>query len=87
LAHPNALRLGNLPFEKKVLAVSMLAEGASIRSIERVTGLHRDTTMRLGIRVGKGCAASEELSQGEKWMPAQHKDCFILDSAYYLRKK
>jgi hypothetical protein len=26
----------NLPTEKKVLAVSMLAEGSSIRSIERI---------------------------------------------------
>jgi IS1 family transposase len=46
----------NLPTEKKVLAVSMLAEGSSIRSIERVTGIHRDTIMRLGIRIGEACA-------------------------------
>jgi IS1 family transposase len=45
----------NLETEKKVLAVSMLAEGNSIRSIERITGIHRDTIMRLGIRVGEGC--------------------------------
>src|SRR6478752_7384638 len=46
----------NLPTEKKVLAVSMLAEGSSIRSIERVTEVHRDTIMRLGVRVGQACA-------------------------------
>jgi len=45
----------NLPTEKKVLAVAMLAEGSSIRSIERITGVHRDTIMRLGIRVGEAC--------------------------------
>jgi IS1 family transposase len=45
----------NLPFEKKVLAISMLAEGSSIRSIERMTGIHRDTIMRLGVRIGKAC--------------------------------
>ena len=45
----------NLPTEKKVLAISMLAEGNSIRSIERVTSIHRDTIMRLGVRVGEGC--------------------------------
>ncbi len=33
----------------------MLAEGSSIRAIERVTGVHRDTIMRLGIRVGEAC--------------------------------
>lgn len=45
----------NLGTEKKVLAVSMLAEGNSIRSIERVTSIHRDTIMRLGIRIGERC--------------------------------
>jgi IS1 family transposase len=33
----------------------MLAEGNSIRSIERMTGIHRDTIMRLGVRIGEGC--------------------------------
>jgi IS1 family transposase len=46
----------NLPFEKKVLAISMLAEDSSIRAIERVTGVRRDTIMRLGVRVGEECA-------------------------------
>ena len=41
--------------EKKIMAVAMLAEGNSIRSIERMTGIHRDTIMRLGVRVGEGC--------------------------------
>lgn len=34
----------------------MLAEGNSIRSVERVTGVHRDTIMRLGLKVGTRCA-------------------------------
>jgi hypothetical protein len=45
----------NLPIEKKVLIVSALAEGTSIRAIERITGVHRDTIMRLGVRVGEMC--------------------------------
>jgi IS1 family transposase len=45
-----------LPFDRQVSVISMLAEGSSIRSIERVTGVHRDTVMRLGVRVGQGCA-------------------------------
>ena len=40
---------------KKITAVAMLAEGNSIRSIERMTGVHRDTIMRLGVRLGEGC--------------------------------
>lgn len=33
----------------------MLCEGSSIRAIERMTGVHRDTIMRLGVRMGEGC--------------------------------
>lgn len=41
--------------EKQVAAIHALAEGMSIRSVERITGIHRDTIMRLGVRVGEGC--------------------------------
>lgn len=46
-----------LDTEKKTMAVAMLCEGNSIRSIERMTGVHRDTIMRLGVRMGDGCRA------------------------------
>lgn len=59
----------NLTTEKKVLAVSMLAEGNSIRAIERVTGVHRDTIMRLGVRVGEGCAKLHD--QKMRGLPCQ----------------
>src|SRR5438128_171557 len=36
--------------------ISALVEGNSIRSVERMTGIHRDTIMRLVVRVGDGCA-------------------------------
>lgn len=42
---------------KKIAIIGALAEGSSIRSIERMTGVHRDTIMRLGVRVGQGCTA------------------------------
>src|SRR5206468_3413361 len=44
-----------LKTEKKVAVISMLAEGASIRSIERITGVNRNTIMNLAVRVGKAC--------------------------------
>lgn len=43
--------------DKKIAVIGALAEGSSIRSIERITGVHRDTIMRLGVKVGKGCTA------------------------------
>jgi IS1 family transposase len=45
-----------LSTDKQIAVIGALAEGSSIRSIERITGVHRDTIMRLGVRVGKGCA-------------------------------
>jgi IS1 family transposase len=44
-----------LSTDKQNTVIGLLAEGSGIRSIERVTGVHRDTIMRLGVRVGKGC--------------------------------
>ena len=41
---------------KQIAVTAALAEGNSIRSIERMTGVHRDTIMRLGVRIGQGCA-------------------------------
>jgi IS1 family transposase len=46
-----------LSTDKKIAVVGALAEGSSIRSIERITGVHRDTIMRLGVKVGQGCTA------------------------------
>src|SRR5260370_32099000 len=43
--------------DKKIAVIGALAEGSSIRSIERITGVHRDTIMRLGVKVGEGCTA------------------------------
>jgi len=46
----------HLSKDKQIAVTEALAEGNSIRSIERMTGIHRDTIMRLGVRVGQGCA-------------------------------
>lgn len=44
-----------LKTEKKVAAISMLCEGASIRSVERITGIQKKTIGRLALRVGQAC--------------------------------
>lgn len=45
-----------LPKDKQIAVIAALAEGSSIRSIERITGISRNTIMRLGVKVGQGCA-------------------------------
>jgi hypothetical protein len=46
-----------LPRDKQIAIISALTEGCSTRATERLTGIHRDTIMRLGVRVGDGCSA------------------------------
>ena len=40
--------------DKQVAIIGFLTEGSSIRAIERATGIHRDTIMRLGVKVRQG---------------------------------
>jgi hypothetical protein len=49
-----------LPRDKQIAVISALTEGCSIRATERLTGIHRDTIMRLGLRIGEGCAAPHD---------------------------
>ncbi len=42
-----------LSVDRQVEIISALTEGVSIRAVERLTGVHRDTIMRLGVRVGR----------------------------------
>jgi IS1 family transposase/transposase-like protein len=44
-----------LSLEKATLCVSLLSEGSSIRSTERITGVHRDTICNLLLLVGAKC--------------------------------
>jgi hypothetical protein len=42
--------------EQQSAIIAALCEGVSIRAVERLTGHHRDSVMRLGAKVGEGCA-------------------------------
>jgi len=44
-----------LSVEKAVMVLSLLVEGCSVRSVERVTGVHRDTILDLLVLVGSRC--------------------------------
>jgi hypothetical protein len=70
----------HLSKDKQIAVTAALAEGSSIRSIERMTGIHRDTIMRLGVRVGQGCALTGErnLDQSEsqiRTLPIRASSC------------
>lgn len=46
-----------LSVEKQKLCLKMLAEGSSIRAVERTADVHRDTVMRLMVKFGTACSA------------------------------
>ncbi len=47
--------MNTLKLEKKLAVLAALVEGNSVRSTERMTGVHRDTILRLLIEVGERC--------------------------------
>ena len=47
--------MNRLSLSRRTEAINCLVEGNSIRSTERLTGIHRDTIMRLLVEVGTGC--------------------------------
>jgi transposase-like protein/IS1 family transposase len=51
--HTRPLAEMRLPMEKAESILKLLVEGMSLRSIERVTGVHRDTIMRLLLLAGE----------------------------------
>lgn len=64
LIYPNMLArasvlhcVNQLSKGRQAQILGMLVEGMSIRGVERVTGVHRDTIMRLTLRAGEHCAA------------------------------
>ena len=76
--------MNKLNADKQAVVVSALVEGVSIRSIERMTGIHRDTIMRLSVRIGTACEKlmdgmlrnlnSRHLQMDELWAYVAKKD-------------
>lgn len=57
--------MNKLKLDVQAKVIGALVEGCSIRSVERMTGIHRDTIMRLSVRVGEACGnAMDEQMRG-----------------------
>lgn len=75
--------------EKQEMAIAALVEGASIRSVERMTGIHRDTIMRLMLRVGQNCERLlDETMRGLscKYLELDEIWCFVGKKQRHLKK-
>jgi transposase-like protein len=60
-----------LPMAKAEMILKMLCEGVSVRSIERLTEVHRDTILRLLVKAGERC----EKLLGEKIRNVKFRMC------------
>jgi IS1 family transposase len=69
--------------EQKSAVIAALCEGVSIRSTERLTGVHRDTIMRLGVKVGQGCTAVH----GKLMVNLQVSRCELDEVWSFVKKK
>src|SRR5580698_1350818 len=49
--------MSTLSLEQQTAIIAALCEGVSIRGAARLTNCHRDSVMRLGVKVGQGCTA------------------------------
>jgi transposase-like protein/IS1 family transposase len=67
--HSRLLGAMAVPEDKAILALRLLIEGNSIRSTERITGVHRDTIIRLLIRTGENCGRM--MAEGIKGIPVK----------------
>jgi hypothetical protein len=54
--------MNSLRMQDKVTVVSALTEGTPRRSIERMTGKHRDTICRLLVSTGSACASLMDMN-------------------------
>lgn len=80
--------MNRLPLQKQVTILNMMVEGNSIRSAERMTGVHRDTIMRLVARAGASCrcfldnrvrrVASKRVQADEIWTYVFKKQARVL---------
>jgi len=78
-----------LPMGKAEAILKLLVEGMSLRSIERVTQVHRDTIMRLLLLAGERC---EKLMDKEmRELPCRRLQCdeiwtFLMKKSRHVRK-
>lgn len=82
--------MNKLKAEKQVAVIKALVEGSSIRSTERMTGVHRDTIMRLMVDVGETCGEvldhmmrglrCQRMEVDEVWCYVGKKQRHVLDT-------
>jgi IS1 family transposase len=89
-SNDKGIAMNKLKPEKQEAIIHALVEGSSIRSVERMTGVHRDTIMRLSVNVGNACEAlqrqmmrdltCERIELDEVWCYVGKKERHVRDA-------
>jgi IS1 family transposase len=74
-----------LAADKQRAALQMLVEGVSLRSVTRLTGIHRTTVMNLMVRFGDGCR--QFLDEEMRGLSLKHLQCDEIHTFVGKRQK
>ena len=66
--------MNQLCLARQVQVVALLTEGVAIRAVSRLTGIHRDTIMRLSLSVGQACHRLHDAAMRDLQVPALQLD-------------
>ena len=77
--------MNRLPRDKRKTTLSLLVEGASLRSISRTVGVSLNTVMKLQVDAGKACAAYHDATVRN--VPSKRVQCDEIWSFCYAKEK
>jgi IS1 family transposase len=77
--------VNSLSLAKRTQVLQLLVEGMSMRSVQRVTGVHIDTIMRLLVATGQACLKFH--NEVVRNIKAKHVECDKMWAFCYCKKK
>src|SRR5580700_183107 len=77
--------MNNLPIERQIAVIAALVEGNSIRATVRMTGVAKDTVVKLLARIGRACAEYQD--KALRNLPCERIQCDEIWSFCYAKEK
>ncbi len=77
--------MNNLPIDRQIAVISALVEGNSIRATVRMTGVAKDTVIKLLARIGQACAEYQDKTLRN--LPCKRIQCDEIWSFWYAKEK
>src|SRR6266700_7696296 len=77
--------MNSLPMERQIAVISALVEGNSIRATVRMTGVAKDTVIKLLAKIGQACAEYQDKTLRN--LPCKRIQCDEIWSFCYAKEK